>query len=198
MKTWILFIGTSIALTACGSNAQRDSENANKVEAAAENMPGETAQAERTERLNLPLGNAGYLAMAGAGDLWEIESSKALLAKSDTTDVKRFADMMIEHHTASTEKLAAAARSANLTVSQPKLDADQQRMLNEIENADKSSIDAVYVRNQKLAHEKALALHQGYGQGGDTEVLKKAANEIIPVVQRHLEELGSISQSMSK
>lgn len=136
---------------------------------------------------------AGYIAKAGAGDMWEIESSKALLAKSSDADIKKFAQMMIDHHGKSTAKVKAAAAETKLVVPPPKLDADQQKMLDDIKAADASSIDAVYLAHQKTAHDAALALHQGYATDGDTPSLKKAAGEIVPVVESHRTELGKLS-----
>ncbi len=140
-----------------------------------------------------PVDAAGYIAKAGAGDLWEIESSKALLAKSTNAEVKKFAQMMIDNHGQSTAKMKAAATEAKLTVAPPKLDGDQQKMLDEIKAADAAGIDAVYIAHQKTAHDAALALHQGYAAGGDTESLKKAAGEIVPVVEAHRAELAKLT-----
>ncbi|MBE1526896.1 putative membrane protein [Sphingopyxis sp. OAS728] len=135
---------------------------------------------------------ATYIGKAGAGDLWEIESSKALLAKSANADVKRFAEMMIDHHTKSTAKVKAAAAEARLEVPIPKLDAAQQKMLDEIKAADVAGVDAVYLAHQKTAHDAALALHQGYATSGDTGSLKKAASEIVPVVEAHRADLAKL------
>ncbi|MDO9443512.1 MAG: DUF4142 domain-containing protein [Beijerinckiaceae bacterium] len=140
-----------------------------------------------------PVDAAGYVVKAGAGDLWEIESSKALLAKSTNAEVKKFAQMMIDNHGQSTAKVKAAATEAKLTVAPPKLDGDQQKMLDEIKAADATGIDAVYIAHQKTAHDAALALHQGYATGGDTKSLKKAAGEIVPVVEAHRAELAKLT-----
>ena len=145
-----------------------------------------------TDAPTTPVDAAGYIAKAGAGDMWEIESSKALLAKSANADVKAFAQMMIDHHGKSTAKVTAAADEAKITVTPPKLGSAQQTTLNEIEAADAADIDAVYLGHQKSAHDAALALHQGYASGGDTASLKKAAREIIPVVEAHRTELSKI------
>jgi len=140
-----------------------------------------------------PVDAAGYIAKAGAGDLWEIESSKALLAKSTKADVKAFAQMMIDNHGKSTAKVKAAATEAKIAVTAPKLDGEQQKMLDEIKAADAAGIDAIYLAHQKTAHDAALALHQGYAAGGDTESLKKAATEIVPVVEAHRAELAKLA-----
>lgn len=140
-----------------------------------------------------PTDAAGYVAKAGAGDMWEIESSRALLAKSKRADVKAFAQMMIDNHGKSTAKIKAAAGSASIEATPPTLDPDQQKMLDDIKNADAATIDGVYLRHQKTAHDAALALHRAYSTNGDTDSLKKAAGEIVPVVETHIAELQKLS-----
>lgn len=140
----------------------------------------------------MPTDAAGYAAKAGAGDMWEIESSRALLAKSTNADLKKFAQMMIDHHTEATAKVKAAATEANIEVKPPMLDTMQQNMLDQIKAADANAIDGIYMQHQKTAHDAALALHQGYAANGDNPALKKAASEIVPVVQKHIAELGNM------
>ncbi len=140
-----------------------------------------------------PTDAAGYVAKAGAGDMWEIESSRALLAKSKRADVKAFAQMMIDNHGKSTAKIKAAAGIASIEATPPTLDPDQQKMLDEIKNADAAMIDGIYLRHQKTAHDAALALHRAYSTNGDTDSLKKAAGEIVPVVENHIAELQKLS-----
>lgn len=48
--------------------------------------------------------------------------------------------------------------------------------------------EKVYVRQQVMAHQQALALHTAFAQGGDKPALKQAASGIVPVVQHHLDE----------
>jgi putative membrane protein len=139
-----------------------------------------------------PTTAANYLAMAGAGDLFEIESSRAVLGKSDDKVVKDFAQMMIEAHSQSTEKLKAAASSAGLTVAPPALTPDQQTKLDTIKNATGATVVNTYIAAQREAHAAALTLHQSYQQGGDTPALKTAAGEIVTVVQHHIAMLAKL------
>ena len=196
MKTFPI-IGAALLLAACGANETADSSADDTTDAATNTTTADAGgmAADATAMSNVPTDAAGYVAMAGAGDMWEIESSKAFLAKSDNADLKKFAQMMVDNHTQSTEKLKAAAKTANLTSLAPKLDVDQQRMLDEIKKADPANVDAVYLRHQATAHQKALELHQGYAANGDNDALRKAAGEIAPVVQKHITELGQMSSS---
>ncbi|HET6526940.1 DUF4142 domain-containing protein [Sphingopyxis sp.] len=188
MKRFTLLAATAM-LSACGTGDTDTTPAADTTTETTMETPAPAAMP------GAPTDAAGYIAKAGAGDMWEIESSKALRAKSQRDDVKAFAQMMIDNHGESTAKVKAAAGAASLTVPQPALDPDQQRMLDEIKAADAASIDAVYLRHQQTAHDAALALHRGYATGGDTPSLKVAAGEIVPVVEKHIAELRKLTQA---
>jgi len=127
-----------------------------------------------------------YIAKAGAGDLYETQSSKLVLATTADPKVKTFANKMIADHTASTAKVKAAAAKDGIKVAPPKLDVAQQAMIATLESAKGPARDAAYLEQQHKAHEQALALHQEYAQSGDKPALKAAAAEIVPVVQQHI------------
>ena len=140
-----------------------------------------------------PTDEAGYVAQAGAADLFEIESSKIALEKSQNKAVRDFAQMMIDQHQKSTADIKAAAQKAGVTVQPPALMANQQQILEEIKAADAGNFDSVYVRNQRMAHNAALALHQGYARNGDTPALKETASAVAKVVQEHIDHLASLT-----
>lgn len=190
-KFWML--GTALlALAGCGETAEDRAPPTNSPTAAATTSVGTPAAPMAAPATAAQ--SAAYVAKAGAGDLWEIESSKALLAKSDNSEVRKFAQMMIDQHGQSTAKIKAAATAAKVDVAAPQLDPAQQTMLDEIKQADAGSIDAIYLRHQRTAHDAALALHRAYSDDGDAESLKTAAREIVTVVEMHrshLDKLGS-------
>ena len=187
-------------LAACGSNADNATGDAQPADDAGSmtatgNTENATASMDSGTAATdaIPTDGMGYVAKAGAGDMFEIESSKAAMAKSTNAGTKRFAQMMIDNHTASTAKVMAAAKAAKLTTTPPKLEPMQQQMLDEIKAADAAGVDAVYIKHQKTAHQAALALHEGYAANGDTEAFKKVAGEIAPVVKKHIAELDKMA-----
>ncbi|HEV7343594.1 MAG: DUF4142 domain-containing protein [Sphingopyxis sp.] len=190
MKTWIGAAAIAAIVAGCGGPDTRDEQqpaaSADAVVAAPEPAPAAATPAAAVS-------TAEYVAKAGAGDLWEIESSKVLLVKSKDAKVRAFAEMMIDHHGKSTAKVKAAAASAGVEAPAPKLAPDQQKMLADIQAADTAGIDKIYLDHQKTAHAAALALHQGYAASGDAVALKQAAAEIVPVVEAHRAELGKLA-----
>lgn len=126
-----------------------------------------------------------YVMMAGAGDQYEIQSSKLLLTSTKNADLKKFANMMIKDHTKSTAMVKSAAMKAGMHPKPPMLDADGKDMLAKLKMAKGADRDSLYVTQQKMAHDKALSLHQDESATGTTASLKMAASNIVPVVQAH-------------
>ena len=199
MHTKFIGIAAIAILAACSGPPASDQTDAALANQTAQNAtdPNQMASVAMNNAMTPPIVDAPtdaatYLAKAGAGDLFEIESSKAVLSKTGNASVKRFAQMMIDHHGKSTEKLKAAAKADGVTVSPPALDPLQQSMIDEIKAASTDKVDAIYKAHQSKAHGAALTIHQGYAAQGDKPALKKAAGEIVPVVQTHIVELGNL------
>lgn len=132
--------------------------------------------------------SAPYLATAGAGDVFEITSSQIALKRSQNADVKRFASMLIDHHTRTTNATLAAAKEAGVTPPPPVLNAGYRAMIAELNSVPASRFNAVYLGQQVPAHQAALKLHTGYGARGDQAPLRASANSAVPIVQSHLDE----------
>ncbi len=135
----------------------------------------------------MPLDARGYTAMAASSDMYEIESSRLALQRSQNAQVRQFAQMMIQHHSNTTEQLMAAARAAGVMPPMQMMPM-HARMLQELQAAGTGMrFDATYGRQQRMAHEQALALHGNYAARGDTPALRTVAAAATPIVRSHLE-----------
>lgn len=130
---------------------------------------------------------SGYVTVAGASDLFEIQSSQLALTRAQRPEIRQFAQMLVTHHTQTTATLTAAARASGLNPPPPMLLPMQQRMMDELRGAAAGSFDRIYLRQQVPAHEVALALHRNYAANGDTAALRTAAGSAVPIVQQHLD-----------
>ena len=135
---------------------------------------------------------AQYVMKAGAGDLYERQSSQVVLQTTTNPDLKTFAQQMIIDHKKSTAMVKAAAARAHVKVAPPMLAPDQADMLTALRAATGPERDATYIAQQKTAHDQALALHQGYAENGTAAPLKAAAGKIAPVVQMHINMLAKM------
>jgi putative membrane protein len=148
--------------------------------------------AEATPTAALP-----FVAMAGASDLYEIESSRRALQKARGKEVRDFAQMMIDHHQMTMQKVTAAAKTAGLNPPPPALTQMQTQMLDQLRAASAGDFDRTYLSQQRDAHEKALALHKNYAANGDTPALRTAAKEAVSIVSRYLDRVHTLTAEMA-
>ena len=133
-----------------------------------------------------------YVAMAGASDLYEIQSSQTALQKSQNPQIREFAQMMIAHHTQTTQTVTAAAQSAGMTPPPPQLMPMQADMIAQLQPLSCTEFDRMYVMQQRRAHTMALALHSTYAKSGDTPQLRTAATTAVPIVRQHIDRLRTM------
>jgi len=134
-----------------------------------------------------------FVAMAGASDLYEIQSSQIALQKSQNPQVREFAQMMIAHHTQTTQQVTAAARAAGMNPPPPQLMPMQANMIARLQPLSGAAFDRMYIMQQRRAHEMALALHTNYARNGDTAQLRTAASTAAPIVQQHLDRVRTLN-----
>ena len=130
-----------------------------------------------------------FLMLAGGSDLYEIESSRAVLETTSDAAIRTFAEMMIQHHTKTSQDAMAAATAAGLTPPPPMLAAHQAAMVASLRMREGAERDRLYLTQQMMAHKEALGLMQTYAETGDTAELKAAASATVPIIQRHLAEV---------
>jgi putative membrane protein len=134
---------------------------------------------------------ADFVKMAGASDLYEMQSSKLELTSKDPK-IKQYAQQMITDHTKSTQQVKAAAAKDGVKAGPPMLMPEQKTQIAQLRAAKGSARDQMYIEQQKQSHQMALQLHQGYSQSGDKENLKATATAIAPVVQGHIDMLNGM------
>src|SRR5690348_10292695 len=119
-----------------------------------------------------------FVQTAAHGDMFEIDAAKVALDKSKSDSVKDFAQMMVDDHTASTEKLKTAVEKSKVKVTMPKsLDKKHSDMLDKLKKSSASSFDQNYLQSQVAAHREMLNVLTNYSQNGDNADLKQFASD---------------------
>ena len=170
----------AMSLGACSTTAIKDA--ASVAEAA--------LTTDETPEAALP-----YVALAGSSDMFEIQSSRLQLAQGQDQRLRGFAQMMVTHHTKTSQDLMAAARAAGLRPPAPKLVEFQAEMLSRLSPLRGAEFDKEYRRQQVVAHDLALRLHENYAKDGDTPQLRTAAGATTGVVRQHREMIRNIEVS---
>ena len=179
----------ALALSACGQS-QEQSEVSAEANVANDAALDDVLGAEANQGAPaLPNDTAGFVAAVGASDLYEIQSSALARGKAQSAELRSYAQRLEREHGASSGELKAAAAKAGVSAS-PALDAEKQGMLDQLKGASGAAFDAMYIDQQRLAHQKTLMLLQNYAAGGDDDALKAFAEKAQSMVEQHTDALN--------
>ena len=131
-----------------------------------------------------------FVDKATVGGLFEVESSQLALKMSDDTDVKHFADMMVNDHGKANAALKLLAEQQKLTLPAD-LDEEHAAMVKTLEKAG-DHFDAAYAKAQLDAHEAAVELFENYASDGENKELQGFAVQSLPALHGHLEAIKDI------
>jgi putative membrane protein len=135
---------------------------------------------------------------AAMSDMFEIESSKLAVEKSEDADVKAFAQQMITDHSKASEELMATLQQAGSDMAVPAmLDGPHRDKLEKLTSAAGSDFDAEYVSMQVAGHDEAVALFTAFSEQGDNDALKAFAQKTLPTLKMHQQHVHELKQKQS-
>jgi predicted outer membrane protein/sporulation protein YlmC with PRC-barrel domain len=138
-----------------------------------------------------PISATDFVTKAAIGNMFEVESSKVALEKTQNEKIRPFARRMVQDHTAAGDKLKAAAQSNVPT----QLDQQHTQMLNELRGLSGQNFERRYVQMQVSGHRDAVSLFDRYTQQGDNQQLKQFAQQTLPTLRDHLKSIEEIQKS---
>lgn len=174
-------------LTACNSGTpENDSvDSAQKVNEVVQESATPTASSD----------DADFAVKAANSGMTEIEASKLALSTSTNANVKKYAQMIIDEHTAAGAKLGSLASSKNITVPTA-LSTDSQDKINDLGKKKGKDFDKAYVDMMVSDHKDAVDAFQKENSNTADADLKAFTAETIPVLQKHLDEAKAWQDKM--
>ncbi|QIQ85620.1 DUF4142 domain-containing protein [Erythrobacter sp.] len=138
---------------------------------------------------------------AAISDMYEIESSRIALDRTQNPTVREAAQKMIDDHTDSSAKLETAVRQSPKAESSDvpnALDKRREKMIDHLREAPSEEFDRTYLGQQVMAHEEAAKLMHNYRDEGDCQVLRGFATEVSPVIEGHLDHMKRLETNMPR
>jgi len=174
-------------LTACnsGTSSNDSVDSAQKVN---ETVQDNKVPAASTE-------DSDFAVMAANAGMTEIEASKLALNTSSNANVKKYAQMIIDEHTAAGAKLSTIAASKNISVPTT-LSNDSQEKINDLGKKTGKDFDKAYVDMMVSDHKDAVDAFQKENNNTTDGDLKAFTAETIPVLQKHLDEAKAWQSKM--
>jgi len=145
---------------------------------------------------NLAKSDQQMLQQLAQGNMAEIEAGKIALQKSQNTEVKAFAQKMIDDHTKGLQEVQNVAQSKGVTLpAEP--DAKHKAMANKLNNLSGDAFDRSYLAQAGVAdHKKTHALVQKVQSNAKDADVKALAAKLEPTVAQHLTQVTQLNASI--
>lgn len=145
----------------------------------------------------------------------EAEIAKLAVEKSQSAEIKQFAQMLVSDHTAVNEQLALLAQR-NGAASAPRDgtkrgDTDSMRLpptaspgaapsspkAQQLSKLSGAQFDQQFMMMIVDGHEKSVELYTREAEGGTDPAAKKLASETLPKIKEHLQQAKSLQQQLT-
>lgn len=128
-----------------------------------------------------------FVTEAASSDMFEIESSKLAVERSQDSATKSFAQQMITDHMKTSDELMTMVKGGKVKAAIPaSMSSAQQSMLDDLKKLNGDDFTKQYHSEQEDAHEDAVDLFKRYGEEGDNADLKAWAAKTRPALEHHL------------
>jgi putative membrane protein len=146
-----------------------------------------------TKQASAPVApTATFVASAAFANMFEIESSKLALDRSNAGPLKAFAQRMVDDHSAAAVKFKEAVLEAKLAMPPDKLDAKHGAMLDELAAKEGGDFDKAYIEAQYRAHVATVELFTGYAQACEDKRMRAFAAGVLPTLKAHLDHVTKL------
>lgn len=146
--------------------------------------------------------DAQIFARLTAANEGEIAAGKLAEKKATNADVKAFARMMVTDHTKLLNDGNALAKKLKVTPDTAAADSIRsanKSLADQLQGAAKgAAFDSTYVDAQVAGHQATLDMLKNAAGAAQSADLKKALNDAIPTVQKHLDKIQEIQGKLKK
>lgn len=131
----------------------------------------------------------------------EVEQGKLAQGKAKSPAVKKFADMMVKHHSEALQEQAKLFKKLNLTATDSgasaALKADGEKVLTSLREASATDFDRTYVAAQVDVHQKVLqAIDEKLLPSARTAELEAGLRKMRATVEAHLSQAKTLQSQV--
>jgi putative membrane protein len=182
------------AVTACQQNS--GVQAAREDRSASDTNAGVTANSSNNNTLSAEDRDVAF--KIERAHIEEMDLGRFVRDKTSNGDVKSFAKMMIDDHNDALNKLQNVLKDDNVNRSTNSKPADEASNMSALQNTSGADLDREYMNMMVQDHEKdldELRNAEGTVQNAD---LKNYIQDLIPMVQKHLEKAQNIQSDLNK
>ncbi|WP_336732553.1 DUF4142 domain-containing protein [Chryseobacterium sp. VD8] len=197
MKNSILSILAIAAMVACKKNETTNvdtSADSTAMTAPADSgmMKNDSANAAATQpdsasKTSLSDQDKSFADAAAKGGMMEVMMGKLAATNAENATVKSLGEMMVKDHSKANDELKKWASTAGYTLP-TSLDADQQKMYDDLKAKKGKDFDKAYTDLMVSDHKEDIAAFKKEAASGSEASLKSFASSTLPTLEHHLME----------
>ena len=156
-------------------------------------MRGESRKDDKVSR-----GDRKFIEKAAESGMFEVQVSQLASSKAADPNVKSFANMLVDHHTAANNELIqlANAKGVELPAGPPR---SKRRDMEKLGKKTGAEFDRNFVKEVGIqAHEKDIKLFEHASKDVKDAQLKAFVDKTLPVLRQHLQAAQALPESGNK
>jgi putative membrane protein len=133
-----------------------------------------------------------FMKTAAMDGMAEVEHGKLAAQQAASSDVKQFAQRMVDDHSKAGDELKGLATQKHVTLATA-LDAKHKAMQDKLSKLNGTAFDTAYMSHMVTAHKEAVMLFQREAKTGKDAETKAWAEKTLPTLQEHLKMAQEVS-----
>ena len=125
-----------------------------------------------------------FLLNAASSNLLEIQAGQLAVQQANNADVRKFGQMMVDHHTTATQQLKAVATPLGVTMPQAMMPV-HQAMADRLLNKSGKGFDETYMDLMETAHKMDIAMFEVKSKKAATPSVQAFATKTLPMLRAH-------------
>ncbi len=134
--------------------------------------------------MSVPAADKKFAMMVAQTDMAELQVSNMALQKSNSDDVKKLAQKLIDDHTKTTDSMKEIASKKGLTLP-TETDAKHKALAAKLQNENGAQFDKDYLAANSMDHHKVVAAFEKEANSGKDPDIKSFASQYLPAIQEH-------------
>jgi putative membrane protein len=179
---YLLFAAGATLATGCGNSS--DSTSVDAAGKHNEELLESTGKDEKA---------GWFVAKAASAGLFEVELGRLASSKAVDPRVKKYGQMMLDHHTQTNAQLKQTADLKNLMVPTT-LSDDHQEIYNEIMSKSGVAFDKAYMEAMVKDHKQVIKEFEEMAEEGKDMEIKNFVTKTLPTLRAHLAQAEQLEE----
>ncbi len=149
------------------------------------------------EQESLGKADAAFLQTAAKRQQSEIQLSQLAVERSESEQVKQFAQRMVQDHTKASQELNKLATDLGLTLSETKKDAPHGAN-SKLSSLSGRAFERAYIKHEMAGHKKNVSEFAAKSKGLKNIQVREWASATLPVLKEHLSLVKGLAAKPAK